>query len=138
MFQLSNIEAGITIGAVKYDFSANFTSTNAEQSQMNHLTRGGSGKSKVGLIYTEGNASPDVATTVLSGADASVLIALQNAFKNRTRIDLYIIDPVSNWKRFYKNAVIQKMPRQLAIAEGADSMNIEVIVESFDVDEEVV
>jgi hypothetical protein len=108
-----------------------------EDSQAHHLTRGLNAKNKVGIMIAEGLSEPDKITIQIMNVPSSVIELLNKIRDTGERIGAHVIDKKTGDSRFIKNAVISKRVRQLVISEGRDDLNIELTLESFDVDDKL-
>ena len=135
-FILTNCDFGFSYNGKNYDFTKEVDSVVIEDPQFKKLTRGGSGKSKTGLAYSEGAKEAKKITITLCGLPSSYLKLLKSLFESEERIDSYCVDRKSGITRNFNNSLISQEPRQLAIQEGAESLNVILILETFDIVEE--
>lgn len=135
-FILTNCDFGSSYNGTNYDFTKEVDSVVIEDPQMKKLTRGGSGKSKTGIAYSEGMKDARKVTITLVGLPASYLKLLKSLFESEERIDSYCVDRKTGITRSFNNSLISQEPKQLAIQEGAESLNILLILETFDIVEE--
>lgn len=135
-FILTNSDFGFSYNGKNYDFTKEVDSVVIEDPQMKKLTRGGSGKSKVGLPYSEGMKEARKVTITLCGIPSSYLKLLKSLYESEERIDSYCIDRKTGITRSFNNSLISQEPRQLAIQEGAEALNVLLIIETFDIVEE--
>ncbi len=60
---------------------------------------------------------------------------LDTAYENKTRVDVYCIDRTDGSGKMGKNAIVCQQPQQLQVDETAESMNVALIFETFDLSE---
>jgi hypothetical protein len=133
MFALYDCEVSIKISDQFYTFE-HVDSVSFEDPKETKLTRGADGRNKQGLIYTQGHKDPEVVTLVLPGVSKSILDVLVSAHSAKSRVEVACIAADGSAKTA-KNGVIRQRPQQLTIDESAESLNVQLIVESFDVSE---
>jgi hypothetical protein len=136
IFRLDNCEFGFTYKGKNYDFE-HCDGMTIKDSQSHHLTRGLNAKNKKGIMIAEGLSTPDVITVSIMNVPSSITGLLNEIHDNQERIEASVIDRKTGDSRFIKNAIVSKRVRQLAISEGADDLNIELSLESFDVDDKL-
>lgn len=122
----------ITIGGVTYDF-LHVDSFEVEDNERTRLVRGANAKNKLGLVYKEGIKEPKIITVTLANVDETLYPILETAFKNATRLDVSCIDRATGSSKGGKNCVLSSQPQQLLVDESAESMNIALIFETFDI-----
>lgn len=131
-FQLLNCDIGLTIRDVNYDFEDLDVAEQEDPRQIN-LKRGAIGKSTSGIPYGEGWGDPMVHTFTLVNIPSALLTLLREIFNKKgiERLSGYIIDRNTGSSRTIKKAVLGAEPKQLSIGEGADSLNIQVVLRSY-------
>lgn len=133
--KMYNCDFGFKYKGVSYDFT-HVDGMEIEDPTFNRLIRGSNGTNKEGLIYTEGSKEPKTITVTIIDMPAAIANLLVSAFKNRERIDeVYAIDRQDGSSKIAKNAIICQEPRQLAISEDAESLNVALVFQSFDLNE---
>lgn len=132
-FMLYDCAFSIKITDVIYNFE-HVDSVAFEDPKETKLTRGGDGRNKVGLIYTQGHKEPEVATLVLPGVSKALLEVLVRAHAAKTRVEFSAIASDGSGKTA-KDAIIRQRPQQLTIDESIESLNVQLVLESFNVTE---
>ncbi len=125
---------GVKIGGVAYDFDY-IASLKVDDPEKNKLTRGANAKNKIGLVYKEGLKEPKVWTVTIMNMSAALKTRLDQAFEDQERCEVYGIDRTTGSSKMAKNAILSNQPQQLSIDESAESMNVELIFETFDSNE---
>lgn len=131
IFKMNECDFGIKYRGVNYDFT-HVRSMTIETTRMNRLTRGANAGNKVGLSYTEGNQDPDRLTVVIMDIPIELKEQLDQAFEVQERMDVYCISRKDGSSKMGKNAILCTRPQQLTIDDTPESMNVELIFESFD------
>lgn len=134
IFKMYNSDFGFKYNGQNYDFDhvENFTIENPEQTR---ITRGANGTSKMGIVYKEGIKEPKKVTVTIIGMSIAIKEVLDNIFNNKDRLDVYAVDRSDGSSKIAKNAVLCQEPMQLSLDEGAESMNVALVFESFDLTE---
>jgi hypothetical protein len=134
IFKMYNCDFGIKINGQNYDFDhvASFTIEDPESVK---LLRGANSSNKEGLVYVEGSKEPKKIKVTLIGMTTAIFNLLQTTFKNKDRVEAYCVDRVTGSSKIAKNAVIAQMPTQLNIDDSVESMNVELNLESFNLEE---
>lgn len=130
-FKIYDSDFGIKYNGVNYDFD-NVDSITIEDPENNKLTRGANASNKTGLVYRDGLKEPKKWTVTILGMSGALKGVLDGAFESRDRLDVYCISRVDGSSKMAKNAVLCQQPQQLSIAEGPESMNVQLIFETFD------
>lgn len=118
-----------------YDVTAAVDSATFEDPERKHLTRGSSGQNKTGLIYTEGIKEPKTLTVVFVGLSQEMAAMLAEMYKEEERTDFKIVDRKSGQRRSFKQALISQRPMQSTLTDGAEEQNVQVIFESYQVED---
>jgi len=134
IFKIYNSDFGIKYNGVNYDFT-HVQSLVIEDPQNTKLVRGSNGGNKLGLVFVEGLKDPKKITVVIMGMDASLKEVLQTAYDNKDRLDVYCISREDGSIKMGSNAVLSMQPMQKNLAEGPESMNVELVFETFDLTE---
>lgn len=134
IFKMFNSDFGFKYNGQNYDFDhvENFTIENPEQTR---LTRGANGNSKTGLVYKEGIKEPKKVTVTIIGMSIQIKEVLDAIYEGKERLDVYAVDRSDGSSKIAKNAVLCQQPMQLSLDEGAESMNVSLMFESFDLTE---
>lgn len=134
IFKLYDCDFGVTINGTNYDFT-HVQGLQIEDNEKTRLVRGGNAGNKTGLIYKEGIKDAKVITLTIIGMDTAIYTLLRNAYNNRERLDAYCVSRVDGSSKIIKDAVLSQLPQQLTVDESAESMNVGLVFESFNVDE---
>lgn len=138
-FVITDADVGFTLNGTNYTFE-HIDNVTIDDPQLKHLTRGANASSKSGLMYTEGQSSPKVLTFTLKGASVAHLNLLKDHYAEQSedeRIDFWVIDRKTGSIMSAKDAILQKEPRQASISEGEDNLNIDVMIETFNLTDNV-
>lgn len=133
-FKLYNCDVGLKIGGVSYDFD-HIQSVTIDDPETTNLIRGANAGNKSGLIYREGLKEPKKITAVIIGMSIELKAVLDAAFKDKSRVDFYVIDREDGSMKAGKNCVIQNQPQQLSLEDSPDSMNVSIMLATFDLSE---
>jgi hypothetical protein len=134
IFKLYDCDFGVTINGVNYDFE-HVESLQIEDPERTRLVRGANAGNKVGLAYKEGIKEAKTITLTVIGLPVELNGLLKEAYSKKERLDCYCISRVDGSSKIAKNAVLSQEPRQLSLDESAESMNVALVFESFDVTE---
>lgn len=134
VFKLIDCDFGVTYKGVSYDF-VHVQGLTLEDNEKTKLIRGGNAGNKTGLIYREGVREAKVFTVTVIGMDTPIYNLLREAYNNRERVEPYCISRTDGSSKIGRNAILSQMPQQLTIDETAESMNVALIFETFDVEE---
>lgn len=130
-FKLYDCDVGIKVAGVNYEFE-HVVSIAIEDPERNRLTRGTNGKSKLGIAYKEGMRDAKTWTVPIMGMSKELKAVLDSAFENKTRLDVYAIQRSDGSSKMAKNAILSQQPKQLTLDEGAESVNVSLVFETFD------
>jgi hypothetical protein len=134
IFKIYNSDFGIKYNGVNYDFD-HVDSLKIEDPENTKLIRGSNAKNKVGLAYTEGTKEAKKVTVVLVGISQAYFDMFTTIYKDKVRVECYCVDRSTGGSRIAKDCIIAKRPMQANIEESAESMNVEVVFESFNIEE---
>ncbi len=134
IFKIYNSDFGIKIGGVNYNFT-HVENMTIEDPETTKLVRGANAGDKLGLPYKEGIKEPKKITVTIKGMSKALKEVLQAAYDAQTRLDVWCIDRGDGSSKMAKNALLSTQPNQLTIDENADSMNVALIFESYDMSE---
>ncbi len=134
IFKLYNCDVGIKIDGVPYSFT-HVQSVTVEDPEMNKLTRGANAGNKVGLSYKEGLKEPKKITIPIMDMSVELKAVLDAAFEDQTRMEVYAIDRNDGSSKMGRNCVLCQIPQQLQLDDTADSMNVSLSWETFDMSE---
>lgn len=134
IFKLYESDFGVTYKGVNYDF-VHVQGLQIEDNEKTRLIRGGNASNKVGLVYKEGIKDAKIVTVTIIGMDVAIYTMLRTAYENKERLDAYCISRVDGSSKTAKDAVLSQLPQQLLVDETAESMNVSLIFESFNIEE---
>lgn len=132
--KLNDCDVGLTIGGVEYNFT-HVDSVTVDDPERKRLTRGANQGNKVGIQYTEGSKEAKTITTSVIDIPVALHTLLKDCYKKGTRMSFWAISRTDGSSKFAKNAILSQTPQQLALDETPESMNVSLILESFDVDD---
>lgn len=134
IFKIYDCDFGIKYNGVNYDFT-HVQDMVIEDPENTKLVRGANAGNKLGLVYKEGIKEPKRITVTIMGMSIELKAVLDQAFENGDRLDAYCIQRSDGSSKMAKNAVLCQQPQQLSIDESAESMNVALAFESFDLSE---
>ena len=134
IFRMYECDFGFTINGVNYEFD-HVENVSIEDPERTRIIRGANAKNTIGLTYREGLKEAKVMKVTVIGMTAATHNLLKDAFKNQTRLEAWAVSRVDGSSKIAKNAVLSQSPKQLTMDDSAQSLNTELIFESFDVDE---
>jgi hypothetical protein len=134
VFKLYDCDFGVTIRDVNYDFE-HVMSLAIEDPEKTRLVRGANGGNKTGLVYKEGLKDAKTITVTIAGMSSALFALLKAAFEEQTRLDCYCVSRTDGSSKIAKNAVLSQEPKQLSLDDSAESLNVVLAFESFDVSE---
>lgn len=134
IFKSYECDFGFTLNAVNYDFD-HVESFNIENPERTRLVRGSNAGNKTGLVYKEGIKDAKTITVTIIGMTATIYNLLKSAYDNKTRLDAYAVSRADGSSKIAKNAILSQEPQQLTVDDSAESMNVALVFESFDVSE---
>jgi hypothetical protein len=134
IFKMYDCDFGVKINGINYDFE-HVQDLQIEDPEMTRLTRGANAGNKTGLIYREGTKEPKKMTVTILGMSLALKTVLDAAYENQTRVDAYCINRNDGSSKMAKNSILSTQPQQLTIDDSAESMNVALIFESFDLSE---
>jgi hypothetical protein len=133
-FKIYDCDFGIKIAGISYEFT-HVNELTIEDPENTKLIRGSNAGNKVGLVYKEGIKEPKKISVSIMDMTIALKEVLDAAYDARTRLDVYCISKTDGSSKMAKNAVLSQIPQQLSINDGADSMNVKLDFESFDLSE---
>jgi len=134
IFKLYDCDVGIKVDGVSYEFD-HVTQVTVEDPERNKLTRGNNAKNKDGLVYKEGLKDPKRWTMPVMALTAALVDLLNGCFENQTRLEVFAISRKDGSSKMAKKAVLSNKPQQLTMDETAESMQVSLEFESFDLSE---
>lgn len=136
MLKLYDCDVGLEIRGVKYEFD-HVDSVTHEDPRIHRLTRGANAKNKVGIVYTEGNKEAHVLTTSVIQIPAELHALLKDVFNTKERIKFFCVSRKNGSSKYASQAILAQPPFQPTVDESAESMNTPIVIESFDVEDDV-
>lgn len=133
-FKIYDCDFGFTWNGVNYDFT-HVNSVTVEDPETTSLTRGANAGNTTGIVYTEGLREPKKFEVNVVDLSKEIFDLLKSIYKQRGRLDFYVVDRTDGSSKIAKNGVVAQQPQQLTIDETADSMNVLLRFHSFDVEE---
>jgi hypothetical protein len=134
IFKIYNCDFGITLNGVNYNFT-HVDKLTIEDPEKTRLTRGANAGNKTGLVFHEGTKEAKTITVTILGMTADIFALLKAAHDNDTRMDVFAVSREDGSSKIAKNAVLCQEPKQQTLDDSAESMNVDLIFESFDVSE---
>ncbi len=133
-FKIYDCDFGIKIDGVSYEFT-HVNELTIEDPENTKLVRGANAGNKMGLVYKEGIKEPKKISVTIMDMPIALKEVLDIAYDGRTRLDVYCISKTDGSSKMAKNAVLSQIPQQLSINDSADSLNVKLDFESFDLSE---
>lgn len=130
-FKLYDCDIGFKYNGVNYSFD-HVAEVQIEDPERNRLTRGANAGDKLGLAYKDGLKDPKRVTVPVLAMSAAIKSVFETIFKTQARIDWYCVARSDGSSKWAKNAVLSNNPQQLTLDETAESMNVSVEFETFD------
>ena len=132
IFKLYDCDFGLTVRGVNYDFT-DIDSVTIEDPEAVELTRGANANNTEGLAYATGTKEPKTITLVIPAINTELLVLLQDAYSKKERIESYCVSRSDGSSKMIKKAILSQKPQQLTLDETSESMNVSIILKSFDV-----
>lgn len=134
IFKLYDCDIGFKYDGVDYSFD-HVAEVQIEDPERNRLTRGANAKDQIGLSYKDGLKDPKRVTVPILNMSAAIKAVFETIFKTQGRIDFYCISRSDGSSKWAKNALLSNNPQQLTLDESAESMNVSVEMETFELTE---
>lgn len=134
IFKMYQCDVGFKYNDVLYDFE-DVDSVVIEDPETTKLTRGANARNKLGLVYTEGSKDAKRISVTCLGLSADLHAVLLEIFKEKERCEVSIIDRTDGSSKLAKNCVLCQQPQQLSVDQNAESMNVVLTFETFDLSE---
>lgn len=134
MFRLYDCDVSLTIRGQTYTFD-HVDSLAIEDNERTKLIRGSNAGNDLGLVYREGLKEPKVVTVTVIDIPMDLHNLLKDVYKTRERIDCNCISRVDGSAKIAKNGVLSQAPRQLTLDDSPESLNVALVIESFNIDE---
>jgi hypothetical protein len=134
IFKIYDCDFGFTYNSVNYDFD-HVDDLTLENPERTRLIRGANASNKTGLVYKEGIKDAKTLTLSIIGVSVEIHNLLKQIYKDKERVDFYCVSRADGSSKIGKNAILSQEPLQLSISESADSKNMSLVFESYDVEE---
>lgn len=131
IFKLYDCDIGFKYNGVDYAFD-HVAEVQIEDPERNRLTRGANAKDNIGLAYKDGLKDPKRVTIPIMAMSPAIKSVFDTIFKSQARVDWYCVARSDGSSKWAKNAVLSNNPQQLTLDETAESMNVSVEFETFD------
>jgi hypothetical protein len=122
----------ITIGETAYEVP-HYNSVEIESPERVRKVRGANAGDKIGITYKEGLTEATTITVTIVDCPAELHTALAQGFEDATPMKVECISESDSSQVVASDCVLSRAPHQLSIADGAESMNLELLFETFDV-----
>ncbi len=133
-FKLYNCDIGFTIRGVDYRLD-HVDSVTVDDPETNELVRGANAGNKIGLTYKQGLKEAKTFTTAALALPMALHNLLKEVFGSQERFDFWCISRDDGSSKMARNAILASSPKQLTLDDSAESMQVSLIVKSYDVDE---
>lgn len=134
IFQLFDCDIGLKLGGTNYQFG-HVEEVTIDDPEETTLTRGSNGTDTDGLAYTDGLNEPKTITIPTMNMPIELYNLLVAAHKNKTRMDFYAVSRRDGSRKSATSALLSKKPQQLTIGNSAESMQVQLVLKSFNTDE---
>lgn len=134
IFKLYDCEVGIKLEGLSYVFD-HVASVTIQDPEKNKLTRGANSTDKQGLAYKEGLKEPKMWTMPIMNMSPELKAVLDDAFENQKRCEVYAISRSNGSSKMARSALLANRPQQLTLDDTAESMQVSLEFESFDMSE---
>jgi hypothetical protein len=119
---------------VNYDFE-HVENMTIEDPERTRLIRGSNAGNKIGLSYKEGIKEAKTITVTVLGISKELFDLLKQAYVDKSRMDCFAVSRIDGSSKIAKNSILSSEPKQLTLDDSAESMNMALVFESFDVSE---
>lgn len=134
IFKLYDCDIGFKYNGVDYAFD-HVAEVQLEDPERNRLTRGANAKDTIGLAYKDGLKDPKRVTIPIMAMSPALVTVFNEIYAKQARIDWYCVARSDGSSKWAKNAVLSNKPQQLTLDETAESMNVSVELETFELTE---
>lgn len=134
-FKLYECDVGVKYNGVSYLFD-HVVSWVVEDPQNTKLTRGANAGNKLGLAFTEGLKEPKRITCMIMGLTKDLVAVLNTIYENQDRCDVFAIARKDGSSQKGANSVLCQKPRQLTLDDSAESLHVQLVFETFDLEED--
>lgn len=131
IFKIYDSDFGIKLNGVNYEFE-HVQDLQIDDPEFTRLVRGANASNKTGLVYKEGIKDPKKWTVTIIGMSAALKEVLDGAYNDRSRLDVYCISRIDGSSKMGKNAILSQQPQQLQVSDAPESMNVQLMFETFD------
>lgn len=131
VFKLYDCDIGFKYNGVDYAFD-HVAEVQIEDPERNRVTRGANAKDKVGLAYKDGLKDPKRVTIPIMAMTPALVSVFNEVYDKQGRVDWYCVARSDGSSKWAKNAVLSNKPQQLTLDETAESMNVSVEFETFE------
>src|SRR5690606_39485484 len=107
VFKLYDCDVGITLNGVNYEFE-HVDSVTIEDPVRARLTRGANASNTEGLAYLEGVKDAKTITISVISIPAELHALLKQAFKDKTRMEVYVISRQDGSSKIAKKAILSQ------------------------------
>lgn len=134
IFKLYDCDVGIKVDGVAYEFD-HVAQVVIEDPERNRLTRGNNATNKDGLAYKDGLKDPKRWTMPVMALTAPLVELLNICFVEQKRLEVFAISRKDGSSKMAKKAILSNRPQQLTLDDTAESMQVSLEFESFDLSE---
>jgi len=134
IFKLYDCDVGIKVDGVAYEYD-HVVSVTIEDPERNRLTRGNNATNTTGLVYKDGLKDPKRWTMPVMSLTQAMYDLLISCFNDQKRLEVYAISRKDGSSKMAKKAVLSNRPQQLTMDDTAESMQVSLEFESFDLSE---
>jgi hypothetical protein len=136
VFKMYECDFGLTIEGVNYTFT-HVENMQIEDPERTKLIRGSNAGNKLGLSYKEGLKEAKTITLTVLDIPSELHGLLKTAYAKQTRMDCWCVSRADGSSKIAKNAVLAQEPKQMQMDDSAESLNVALVFESFDVSEDL-
>lgn len=134
MFKLYDCDIGFTIRGVNYNLD-HVDNVTVDDPETNELIRGANAGNKIGLTYKQGLKEAKTFTTAALSIPMALHNLLKDVFDTQERFDFFVISRTDGSSKMARNAILASTPKQLQLDDSPESLQVSLIVKSYDVDE---
>lgn len=102
-----------------HDFVTNITITDPRENVLSSSPQGG-GK---GIAYRTGNTSQVTTDMIVRGLPVGLVNLYKKAFKNKSRLDVMIVDARTNERYDLNDSIVRSNPTNATITEGEATLD---------------
>lgn len=134
VFKLYECDLSFTYKAVTYKFT-HVDSMQIEDPERTRLVRGANAGDNTGLSYKEGLKDAKTITVNVLDIPMDMHNLLNTIYDAGDRVDVNCISRKDGSAKLAKNSVLSQRPKQLTLDDSAESLNVALAFESYDVTE---